>query len=60
MIIITYYYYYYYYYKVVIIVLVSTDMQSILYPSNFLYNVDLFKWLSDLIIEWDDCDDKDN
>ena len=45
MIIITYYYYYYYYYyyKVVIIVLVSADMQSMLYPSNCLYNVDLFK-----------------
>ena len=24
------------------------------------YHVDLFKWLSDLIIEWDDCDDKYN
>ena len=51
MIIIT-YYYYYYYYKVVIIVLVSADMQSILYPSKLIsYLVDLFKWLSDLIIE---------
>ena len=49
MIIIT--YYYYYYYKVVIIVLVSADMQSILYPSNFLpcWSIQMTVWLNNWI-----------
>ena len=32
-------------------------MQSILYCS-YSYHGDLFKWPSDLVIEWDDWDDK--
>ena len=54
-------YYYNNYYKVVIIV--QYLLVQICNPYCTLqisYHVYLFKHLTDLIIEWDDCNDEDN